>query len=268
MWHGQLLFLILFFQAGSYLEASDQASSFPPERRVVFTCLSWDDEIDTLYYRTLTETPKAPVPHPPDRSNSLIIGTGSLRISGSFRSEPQPYLGPAIIEFFPDRPLIKPISPQQVTTPVSSVVLPPDQNRLLLLFFKQTAITDHTGPQYRIEILPDSSDVLTMGGYLLMNCTGKNLIGSVGKQSFELQARSTKQLPSPSDTSQKLEWLFWNELHQEKPLYSSIWQHRSDSKTLIFIAESAEQRGALTIKAIQDIRDPADLEVDPPLIPK
>ncbi|MEY4483674.1 MAG: hypothetical protein RL693_1126 [Verrucomicrobiota bacterium] len=262
-----LLFILSLFICPPF-DASAQLVSFPPERRVIFACLSWDDEIETLHFQTLIKDPKARSSVSLDKSTPLILSTGEVKIASSFRSELQPYLGPAVIEFFTSPPLPDPASSDQVAKPVASVLLPPDQSRLLLLFFKQTATTNHNGQTYRIEILPDNLDELPMGGYLMINTTGKKLIGRSGKQSFEVPAHSSKPLPTPSDASQKLEWFFWNEAHKDKPLYSSVWQHRSDSRTLVFITDSDEQRGALAIKAIQDIGVPATPKEEAPPIPK
>lgn len=259
---------ILLFQTLCFIHASDQSIPFPPERRVVFTCLSWDDEIETQYYRTLIKDPKAPVYFTMNKSVPLVISIGDTKIASSFRSEPQSYLGPAILEFFTIPPPPKSALKERTPEPVASVFLPPDKTRVLLLFFKQTPPTDHPNLRHHLEVLPDSLDDLPMGGYLLINSTGKKLIGNVDKLSFELEAHSKKHVPSPADTAQKLEWLFWNGSRKEKPLYSSQWNHRPDGRSIIFITESGEQRGALAIKAIQDIGEPAKPKEESPPLPK
>lgn len=267
MIHRSGLLLLLFFHVCSFIRASEPLS-FPPERRVIFTCLSWDDEIDTAYYRTLIHDPNAAASISSKTPRLLIPSTASIKIASSFRSEAQPYLGPAAIEFFATPPLVHTASANADPRPVASVLLPPDKHNLMLLFLKQTPTSDHPGPQYRIEILPDNPGNLPMGGYLLMNTTGKKLIGSAGHQTFELEPRSAKALPFPGDAPQKLEWIFWNATRKEKPLYSSLWQHHPDGRTLIFITESAEQRGDLAIKAILETGEPDTPEEEPPAIPK
>lgn len=259
---------ILLLQALCLIHASDQSTPFPPERRVVFTCLSWDDEIETQYYRTLIKDPKAPVYFTMNKPVPLVISIGGTKIASSFRSEPQSYLGPAILEFFTIPPPTKTTPKVRTPEPVASVFLPPDKTRVLLLFFKQTSAADHSNPRYHIEVIPDSLDDLPMGGYLLINSTGKKLIGSAEKLSFELEAHSKKHLPSPADTIQKLEWIFWNDSRKKKPLYSSLWSHRPDGRTIILITDSEEQRDALTIKAIQDIGESAKPKEESPPFPK
>lgn len=259
--HQRLLLWLLIIQATLTPGVADQGSAFPPERGIIFTCLSWDDEIESLYYRTLIHDPKAPVSGSQTRSGSLVVSTGNLTIASSYRSEPQTYLGPAVIEFFT-------APPEQNSTPVARILLPPEQNHLLFLFFSPKTTAASHGAPYRIEILPDHLANLPAGGYLLMNTTGKSLIGSMGKKSFELQEHSTKCLPPPADTMEKLEWRFWNGSRKAKPLYSSLWQHRADGRTLIIISDSIEQRGALAIKAIQDPVDPDNPKKELPLIPK
>ncbi len=261
MLHQPLLLLTLLFHAGLPLIAVDQGPAFPPERRVVFTCLSWDEEIESLYYRTLVKDPKAPVTPSPGSQDTFIISAGNLAIASSYRSEPQAYLGPAVIEFFT-------APPERDASPAARLLIPPGQSHLLLLFFPEKNTGANTGAQYRVEILPDNLASLPAGGYLLMNTTGKKLIGSMGKKSFELPGYSTKRLSPPADTIEKLEWIFWNGSRKVKPLYSSLWQHRPAGRTLIIITESIEQRGALAIKAVHDIEDPAELKVEPPSIPK
>ncbi|CAN5915403.1 hypothetical protein BH11VER1_BH11VER1_17990 [soil metagenome] len=257
------LLLILLVHVGAHLRAADQGPVFPAERCVFFTCLSWDDEIETLYYRTLTEDPKAPV-----QPRAFIVGTKDIGIASSFRSEPQSYLGPAVLEFISAGTPLKAFPEKPDKEPVARVLIPPDQSHLLLLFFAQKNTVARAGSQYRIEIIPDHLDDLPAGGYCLMNTTGKNLIGSMGKKSFELPAHATKSLLPPEDTAENLEWLFWNELRKEKPLYSSIWQHRPDGRTLIIITESTEQREALSIKAVQDTVHPVRVKIEPPSIPR
>lgn len=259
MLHKFALILILSFLASCFIHALDQTDPFPTERRVIFSCLSWDDEIETLYFRTLVNL---------NKQAPLMIGASSVNIASSFRSESQSYLGPAVLEFYSTLPSVNPISLEKSPKPVASVLLPPNKARVLLLFIKQAPTADHPNLHHYIEVLSDDLDNFPMGGYLLKNSTSKNLIATINKQSFELAAHSTKSLASPSDSTQKIEWLLWNETHKDKPIYSSLWQHRPDSRTIIFITESEEQRGSLSVKAIQDIGEPTKPKEESPPLPK
>lgn len=248
--------------------AHSQSLPLPADRRCVFTCLSWDDAAGPLHYRTLVKDPKAPVYFTVDKPTPLVVGTGSTSVPSGFRSEPQSYLGPPVLEFFSIPPPTTSVSKDLMPVPVASVFIPPHMSRIVLLFFKQRPSRNAPGIHYEVQVLPDGLDDVPMGGYLLVNSTGKKLIGSVDTVSFELEPRSQQALKSPADKEQNLDWRFWNETKKDRPLYSSVWNHRPDGRSIIFVTDSTDQRSALTVRAIQETGEPAKPKVEPPPLPK
>lgn len=261
--------LLLFTSVFASLQAAPgQTPPFPAERRCVFTCLSWDEAAGPLHYRTLVKDPKAPVYFTVDKPVPLVMGTGSTSVPSGFRSDPQSYLGPAVLEFFPIPPPSTLVAKELMPEPVARVFLPPLKARLVLVFFKQTPPRDQPSLLYRVEVLPDGLDEVAMGGYLLVNTTSKKMIGAVDTTAFELEPRSHRAIKSPADKEQNLEWRFWKETKKERPIYSSVWNHRPGGRSIIFITDSTDQRSALTVRAIQEDGAPAMPKVEPPPVPR
>lgn len=240
---------------------------FHPERRMVFSCLAWDEPVKRLYYRTLipwTELPKAPAEA---RRGMLVISPQRTDAPVGVRSVPQGYLGPASIEFFGIEPSNVPVPSAFRAEPVARTVIPITASRCLFLFFRQAPPPGEPNLRYRIEVIPDSLLDIPHGSYHIFNSTNLPLLGAHGKARFDIGAGSMSLLKPELADSTNEQWRFWEPAHPEKPIHSAVWRHRKDGRYLIFIGTDGRQPPGLTVRAITEFGEPPAPAREPPRMP-
>ena len=226
--------------------ATEKPYTFEAARKVRIFCLAADTGISSLWVRTF-------------QGAEGTITPVSFSVPFSKRSESIAYRGPAKIEFFdqepPPGPPFNDKGERQGPSPVAIASLPPGKSEVLLLFVPLPK-DDHKGmPKYRVIPFDDSKDMLPWGGYRLVNFTSRTLTAFAGSRDmrFEIKANNPSGTIEPGGEKRNLLWLFYDhEKGTEKPVFSAQWLHRPDYRSLIFITDSRSQRGAISVKSIDE----------------
>ena len=155
-----------------------------------------------------------------------IVATAVMR-SESYKYD----LGPKII-FYGDRV-------DEEGKPIAEAIaeLPADATRVLL-FFNKLKKPDEFGLNYEVIVLEDDYSNFPFGSFRFINASDKNLAIKISEEQLSLPSGETKIVkvrPSTKDLgidiatyiSEKDKWLRG---------YSSLWGHRENLRTLVFIA--------------------------------
>ncbi len=184
-------------------------------------------------------------PHPHFRTVFQTLETRGIR-------------GPAKIEFFKTEPpagAVFDTEGNRQPAPFASATLPSGKREILLLFVPLPPDQREDGLEYRLLPFDDSMDTLPWGSYRFINFTGRNLLAFAGSknQRHELRSNRASATISPGGSKRNLQWLIYDNPGTEgKPVFSAQWLHRPNYRSLIFITESTNQRGAINVKSIDE----------------
>ena len=240
---------------------------FNPERRIAFTCLSWDEAIPRLYFRTLHHWTDHRTEPAAARRGALVVVAEKADAPNAVRSTPHGYLGPQVIEFFAVAPPNVPTSDEFRIAPIARATIPFASTRCLFLFFKQTPPVNEPNLRYRVQTLEDSLLDLPQGSYLVFNATNRNLIGSYDEVRFDVPAGASQLLRPEIADGKNGAWRFWDAANLKKPIHSAVWRHRTDGRYILFINSDPDHPAALKVKAIPEFGEPALPDRDPPALP-
>ena len=229
--------------------AVEKAYPFVAARKARIFTLAADGAIPTLWVRTLKT----------NQSGQTLISPVSLTVPFSMRSEPIAYQGPAKVEFFdkepPPGPPFDETGARQGPPPLAVASLPSGQSEILLLFVPLPKELHKDGIQFRVIPFDDSKDMLPWGGYRLINFTTRPLTVFAGSREkrFDIQPNSASDTIAPGGDKRNLLWLVYDrEQGATKPVFSAQWLHRPDYRSLVFITDSRTQRGAISVKSIDE----------------
>ncbi len=237
------------------LVAAEAEKPFPftVERTLNIVCLAADSGISSVWMRTIAR---------PEGGGEPGIMVKSTAVPFSKRSEPIRYAGPAKIEFFDEEP--PPGAPfdeegiRRGPKPFAVTTLPTNQREVLLLFVPLPADAGDDGLKYRLLPFDDSKDMLPWGSYRLINFTNRPFVAFAGSQTqrHELAANRASGTIAPGGAKRNLQWIIFDAAKTDgKPVFSAQWLHRPDHRSLVFITESRNQRGAINVKTIGDWKD-------------
>jgi hypothetical protein len=148
------------------------------------------------------------------------------------RSESYKYdLGPNII-FYGDRvdEEGKPIAEAIAELPLGATQV--------LLFFNKLKNTDESGQNYDVLVLKDDHSDFPFGSFRFINASGKKLAIKISKEQLTLaegESKTVKVKASAKDLGVDIGSYVEEEDKWQKG-YSSMWGHRENLRTLVFIA--------------------------------
>ncbi|MCB1208058.1 MAG: hypothetical protein KDK97_01965 [Verrucomicrobiales bacterium] len=259
--------IALHFVPSSSLANDGGPGAFNPERRTIFTCLSWDEAIPRLYFRTLhhwTEHRSEPAEA---RRGALVVVAEKGDAPNTVRSTAHGYLGPQVIEFFAVAPPNVAVEEDFHIEPIARATIPFAATRCLFLFFKQTPPPNEPNLRYRVQTLEDSLLDLPQGSYLVFNATRRNLIGAYDETRFDVPAGNRVLLRPDITDGGNGAWRFWDAAEAKKPIHSSMWRHRAAGRFILFINSDPEHPAGLKVKAIPEFGQPPLPDRDPPALP-
>lgn len=241
--------------------------AFNPERRTVFTCLSWDEAIPRLYFRTLHRWTDHRSEPAEARRGALVVVAEKGDAPNTVRSTAHGYLGPQVIEFFAVAPPNVGVKADFRIQPIARATIPFGATRCLFLFFKQAPPPNEPNLRYRVQTLEDSLLDLPQGAYLVFNATRKSLIGAHDETRFDVSAGNRVLLRPELKDGGNGAWRFWDAAEAKKPIHSSMWRHRSAGRFILFINTDPEHPGGLKVKAIPEFGEPPPPDREPPPLP-
>ena len=250
-----LLSLLLLLAPLSAQDTAAKEKPFPfaAERSLKIVCLSADSGISTVWLRTLAKV---------EGRDEPAITPVSTSVPFSMRSDPLPYVGPAKIEFFETEPPAGPVFDDEGNRlgplPFATANLPSGKRELLLLFVPLSVDQQKYGLKYRLLPFDDSLDSVPWGSYRFINFTNRSFVAYAGSKSqrFELNPNRLSATIAPGGAKRNLQWLIYgNASGAEELVFSSQWLHRPDYRSLIFVTESTNQRGAINVKGIDQWKD-------------
>lgn len=226
---------------------------FTPERSLKIVCLAADSGISSVWLRTLAKQ---------DEGAPAAITPTRTTVPFSKRSSPVVYSGPAKIEFFKTEPPPGAVFDEEGNRlgpePFATAILPSGKREMLLLFVPLAADQRKGELEYRLLPFDDSMDTLPWGSYRFINFTNRNLVAYAGSktQRLELKSNRASETISPGGSKRNLQWLIYDSPQTDgKPIFSAQWLHRPNYRSLIFVTESKNQRGAINVKSIDEWSD-------------
>ena len=247
-----LLLIAILLQPLYAQNAPEKEKPFPftAERSVKIVCLAADSGISSVWLRTLVKSEANADP-------ALTIVRTSVPFSK--RSSPVAYIGPANIEFFKTEPPAGAVFDEEGNrlgpAPIASATLPTGKREMLLLFVPLPPDQRKNGLEYRLLPFDDSMDTLPWGSYRFINFTDRPLVTFAGSQNqrHELKPNRASGTIRPGGAKRNLQWLIYDTPEPTgKPVFSAQWLHRPNYRSLIFVTESTNKRGAINIKSIDE----------------
>ena len=155
-----------------------------------------------------------------------IVATALMR-SESYKYD----LGPKII-FYGDRvdEEGKPIAEAIAELPIGAT--------RVLLFFNKLKNTDESGQNYDVSVLKDDHSDFPFGSFRFINASGKKLAIKISEKQLTLaegESKTVKVKASTKDLGVDIGSYVEEEDKWQKG-YSSMWGHRENLRTLVFIA--------------------------------
>ena len=155
-----------------------------------------------------------------------IVATALMR-SESYKYD----LGPNII-FYGDRvdEEGKPIAEAIAELPIGATQV--------LLFFNKLKNTDESGQNYDVSVLKDDHSDFPFGSFRFINASGKKLAIQISEEQLTLavgESKTVKIKASTKDLGVDIGSYVEEEDKWQKG-YSSMWGHRENLRTLVFIA--------------------------------
>jgi hypothetical protein len=249
------LFIALLLQPLAAQDISEKEKPFPfaAERSVKVVCLAADSGISSVWVRTLVKN---------EAGAKGAISTASTPVPFSKRSSPVSYVGPAKIEFFKTEPPPGSVFDEEGNrkgpAPFATTTLPSGKREILLLFVPLSLDQRKDGLEYRLLPFDDSMEALPWGSYRFINFTNRSLVTYAGSknQRHEIKSNRASSTISPGGSKRNILWLIYdNPQTKGKPIFSAQWLHRPNYRSLIFITESTNQRGAINVKSIDEWQD-------------
>ena len=155
-----------------------------------------------------------------------IVATAVMR-SESYKYD----LGPKII-FYGDRvdEEGKPIAEAIANLPIGATQV--------LLFFNKLKNTNESGQNYDVSVLKDDHSNFPFGSFRFINASGKQLAVKISEEQLTLavgESKTVKVKASTKDLGVDIGSYVEEEDKWQKG-YSSMWGHRENLRTLVFIA--------------------------------
>lgn len=161
-----------------------------------------------------------------DSKKIEIVATALMR-SESYKYD----LGPKII-FYGDR-----VDEEGKPIPEAIADLPIGATQVLL-FFNKLKNTNESGQNYDVSVLKDDHSNFPFGSFRFINASGKKLAVKISEEQLTLavgESKTVKVKASTKDLGVDI-GSYVEEEDKWKKGYSSMWGHRENLRTLVFIA--------------------------------
>ena len=114
----------------------------------------------------------------------------------------------------------------------------PEGAAQVLLFFNKLKNTDESGQNYDVSVLKDDHSDFPFGSFRFINASGKKLAIQISEEQLTLavgESKTVKIKASTKDLGVDIGSYLEKEDKWQKG-YSSMWGHRENLRTLVFIA--------------------------------
>lgn len=141
----------------------------------------------------------------------------------------------------------------------SRIIIPEGMKQPLMLLLPD--LKSATG--LRLLLIDDDSISFPWASIRMVNTTDKKLIFSDGEKRRILPANWTPQTFKPDDSIRNFEAQLYIPDQLKRPIYSAIWEHRANFRTLAFIVPSNNPRlGPIAVKTILEDRRANETQVN------
>jgi hypothetical protein len=176
---------------------------------------------------------------------------------------PLSYRGPRVLRLFASEADLTPVEGAPVPVPLAQVLLP-SEGRVVLLFSKGGA-----ADEIQLRALGINADKLRAGDYQFFNYSRQSIAILLGSEKLALRAGEQSSLSAAA----------WRQGFQDldvklglagaggaiRPVYSSVWGHRPERRSLIMIFDQADPNRPLDVRRFYDVPGVAAMEVNEPM---
>lgn len=131
----------------------------------------------------------------------------------------------------------------------SEIIIPKDMKQPLMLLLPDPKSATGIRPI----LIDDNNTAFPWASIRLINTTGKKIIVTYEKMAVTLPASWVPKTIKPGGPTRNFEIMLFTPDQLKRPIYSSMWEHRENFRTLAFVVASDNPRlGPISLKCIHE----------------